>query len=79
MPSKSPAAEFEVDEALVLSLLLSQHPDLAALSIRPLGRGWDNIMFRLGDTLTIRLPRREASAVLLLNERFGASRKMRAR
>ena len=30
--------------------------------------GWDNAIFRLGDDLAVRLPRREASVALILNE-----------
>jgi aminoglycoside phosphotransferase (APT) family kinase protein len=63
-----PAAEVDVDEALVRALLREQHPDLAALAITPLATGWDNVMYRLGDDLTVRLPRRAASAYLVLHE-----------
>jgi aminoglycoside phosphotransferase (APT) family kinase protein len=63
-----PAAEVDVDEALVRALLLEQHPDLASLALTPLATGWDNVMYRLGDDLTVRLPRRAASAYLVLHE-----------
>lgn len=68
MSDRTPSAEIEIGPALVRSLLLDQHPDLARLPIAPLGHGWDNAMFRLGSELVIRLPRRTASANLLHNE-----------
>lgn len=64
----SPEAEIEVDEATVRALLAAQHPDLAGLPLRLVGAGWDNILWRVGDDLVVRLPRREAAAELLLHE-----------
>ena len=64
----TPAAEVEIDVALVRALIAAQHPDLAELPIRPAESGWDNAMFRVGETLAARLPRRAASAPLILNE-----------
>jgi aminoglycoside phosphotransferase (APT) family kinase protein len=64
----TPPAEHVVDEALVRALLEAQHPDLAALPIRLIDAGWDNAMFRLGEALAVRLPRRQVSAQLVLNE-----------
>jgi aminoglycoside phosphotransferase (APT) family kinase protein len=49
-------------------LLIVQHPDLAALGITPALSGWDNAMFRLGEDLALRLPRRKAAAELVLHE-----------
>jgi aminoglycoside phosphotransferase (APT) family kinase protein len=63
-----PPAEIDVDEALVRSLLADQHPDLAGLPLEELGAGWDNVLWRLGDGLLVRLPRRAAAAVLAANE-----------
>ena len=63
-----PAAEVEVTEALVRELLAVQHPDLAGLELRELANGWDNVIFRLGDDLTVRLPRREMAAALVGHE-----------
>jgi len=57
-----------VDAALVASLLAAQHPDLAALPLSLLDEGWDNVMFRLGDDLVARLPRRAAAVSLLDRE-----------
>ncbi len=48
----------------------SSHPDLAALEISAAATGWDNAMFQeLGETISVRLPRRATvAAVLLENE-----------
>jgi aminoglycoside phosphotransferase (APT) family kinase protein len=46
-----------IDRELVRSLLADQHPDLAGLEIRAVDGGWDNMMWRLGDDLGVRLPR----------------------
>ena len=66
--SGTPAAEVMVDAPLVQDLLEEQHPDLAAHTIELLDVGWDNFMFRLGKTMTVRLPRREMAASLIANE-----------
>lgn len=58
-----PEAEVGIDEDLVRSLLRAQHPDLAELPLTPGSGGWDNVMWRLGDALAVRLPRRELGAV----------------
>lgn len=60
-----PPAEIDIDEALVRRLLEEQHRDLAGEPLEPAASGWDNAMFRLGDALAVRLPRR-ASAVPFL-------------
>ncbi len=46
-----------IDQELVRSLLADQHPDLAGLELREVDGGWDNMMWRLGDDLGVRLPR----------------------
>lgn len=63
-----PPAEIDVDEAMVRSLLADQHRDLAGLPLEELDSGWDNVLWRLGDELLVRLPRRAAAAVLAANE-----------
>lgn len=62
------AADFPIDQALVRALLAAQHPDLAHLTLTGIGEGWDNTLYRLGDALTVRLPRRAASAALIAHE-----------
>jgi len=64
----TPVAEFPIDEALVSRLLTDQHGDLAHLPLRAIAAGWDNTMFRLGDHLAVRLPRRAAAATLIGHE-----------
>ena len=66
--SDMPVAEVDIDEGLVRALLEDQHPDLADRPITPLAFGWDNVLFRLGDDLTVRLPRRTLGAQLLDHE-----------
>src|SRR5690348_3928121 len=57
--------EVKIDQELVRSLLEDQHPDLAGLEIREVGGGWDNMMWRLGDELAVRLPRLTRAPALL--------------
>jgi len=64
----TPISELEIDVSLVYRLLEEQHPDLAHLPIDLVDAGWDNVMFRLGDQLTVLLPRRAVAAPLLENE-----------
>ena len=58
----TPAAEVAIDAGLVKTLLQAQHPDLTGRNIELSASGWDNAIFRLGDDLCLRLPRRAASA-----------------
>jgi aminoglycoside phosphotransferase (APT) family kinase protein len=67
---RMPAAEVEITPSLVRYLLREQHPDLAGLPIRPMANGWDNTLFRLGDELVARLPRRLAAAPLAEQEQL---------
>lgn len=64
----TPYAEFHLDSAFVAGLLADQHPDLADLPLEHADAGWDNVMFRLGPELAVRLPRRAAAAELICNE-----------
>ncbi len=66
--SGTPASDVKIDTTLVYKLLEDQHPDLAHLPIQLVDAGWDNAMFRLGDRLSVRLPRRQAAATLIENE-----------
>ncbi|HKA03040.1 MAG TPA: aminoglycoside phosphotransferase family protein [Acidimicrobiales bacterium] len=69
MPGENmPAAEVDVDERLVRRLLAAQHPDLAGRSLVLFANGWDNVMYRLGADLVVRLPRRQVAAVLVDHE-----------
>lgn len=64
----TPIAELEIDTSFVYNLLAEQHPDLLHLPISFLDSGWDNVIFRLGDKFSIRLPRRQVAAKLVENE-----------
>jgi aminoglycoside phosphotransferase (APT) family kinase protein len=64
----TPAAEIEIDEALIRSLLADQQPHLAQHAIQIMEAGWDNVMARVGDDLAVRLPRRVLAEPLLINE-----------
>jgi aminoglycoside phosphotransferase (APT) family kinase protein len=64
----APVAELTIDLNLVRRLLGSQHPDLAHLPLQHVDAGWDNTMFRLGDRLAVRLPRRASAATLIEHE-----------
>ncbi len=63
-----PAAEVTVDEQLVRGLLREQHADLADLPLGYMDAGFDNALWRLGDDLLVRLPRRLLAAALTENE-----------
>ena len=63
-----PTADVVVDETLVRRLLTEQHPELAALPLTDPVVGWDNVTYRLGPELAVRLPRRLMSAPLIERE-----------
>ena len=66
--NRMPAAEVEVSADLVRRLLAGQHPDLARLPVEFLANGWDNELYRVGDGLVARLPRRALGAQIIKNE-----------
>lgn len=63
-----PAADVDIDRKLVTALLASQMADLAELPLVEQTAGWDNSIWRLGDDLVVRLPRRFAAAELVVHE-----------
>lgn len=67
MPGK-PDADLEITEELVRDLIAEQFPRYAALELEWAGGGWDNEMYRLGDDLAVRLPRRAMGADLIAVE-----------
>lgn len=67
---QTPAAEIDIDLALVKSLLQAQHPDLANLSISYLSEGWDNVIYRLGNKYLLRLPRRTQAVPFIEREQL---------
>jgi aminoglycoside phosphotransferase (APT) family kinase protein len=58
----------DIDADLLRQLLAAEHPDLAARSLRLINAGFDNELWRLGDDLAVRIPRRAVAAELLANE-----------
>jgi aminoglycoside phosphotransferase (APT) family kinase protein len=56
-----------IDDALVDRLVRAQHPQFAG-PLRLVEHGWDNDIYRLGDELSVRLPRRVEAAELVVNE-----------
>ncbi len=68
MVSDMPAAEVEISEPLVRELLRRQFPGVADRWLRLVTNGWDNVIFRLGPDLTVRLPRRAVAVPLVDHE-----------
>lgn len=61
--------EIPVDDTLVARLLAAQTPQWADLPLRRIASsGTDNAIFRLGDRLSVRLPRRPSAVPLLAKE-----------
>lgn len=67
-PIGSPAAEVELDVPFARRLLEQQHPDLAPLPLRLADEGFDNVVFRLGEALALRMPRRAEAEKLIEHE-----------
>jgi aminoglycoside phosphotransferase (APT) family kinase protein len=63
----TPAADIDVDHALVGRLVSEQHPDLQG-DLTLVANGWDNALYRLGDRLCVRIPRRQVAAALIAGE-----------
>jgi aminoglycoside phosphotransferase (APT) family kinase protein len=62
--------EVRIDEDLVRQLLRTQSPDLANLDLQLVpAQGTDNVAFRLGAELSVRLPRKPSAGRSLLVER----------
>jgi aminoglycoside phosphotransferase (APT) family kinase protein len=63
------ADELDIDETLVRRLLVGQFPDWASLPVESVpSSGTDNALYRLGDKLVVRLPRRQRSVARLEKE-----------
>ncbi len=65
---RSPAAEIDVSDQVVRRLLRQHAPSYAELPVRHVAHGWDNDMFRVGDLLVMRMPRRAQAAALVEHE-----------
>ena len=66
-----PSAEVRIDEQVVRALVATLDeaiPDAGGLAIAHVAEGWDCSVWRLGDDLALRLPRRQVVADLLVGE-----------
>ncbi|MEM8682897.1 MAG: aminoglycoside phosphotransferase family protein [Pseudomonadota bacterium] len=63
-----PEAEIEISTDLVRELLAEQCSDLSGAPLSRVASGWDNVIYRLGETMAMRLPRRALAATLLGHE-----------
>lgn len=68
MTENKPASEVTISHDLIHTMLKEFVPELADHPLRLHGAGWDNEIHRLGDDHAVRLPRREAAAVLVEHE-----------
>lgn len=66
----SPAAELTLDEQDVRELVRTVAPHLAALPLSRFAEGWDNITWRLGSDLAVRMPRRDLAGPLIRHEQL---------
>lgn len=64
----SPAAEHDLDATGIRELLRAEAPLFADLPLVPVAEGWDNRIWRLGDSHAVRIPRRAVAAPLIRNE-----------
>lgn len=67
-PQNMPAADIEISIEDVAALVESQYPPLAGEPIVEVGFGWDNFMFRVGETHVARFPRRKVSSPMVAHE-----------
>lgn len=63
-----PPAEVALSTGQVAALLEEQHPELATEEIRVMGHGWDNLLFRVGESHIARFPRRRLAVDLVGHE-----------
>lgn len=68
MTQNRPASEITISHDLIHTMLKEFVPQLADQPLTLHGEGWDNEIHRLGDDHAVRLPRREAAAVLVEHE-----------
>ncbi len=61
-------SDSEIDASQARALIAAHFPDLAALAVTRLSAGWDNVVYRVGEELVFRFPRREMGAQLLTHE-----------
>lgn len=72
MGADAPDADVHLDASVVRALLEAQYPDLlgagGAAAIVEVASGWDNAVFRVGDEVAVRMPRRAPAAALVAGE-----------
>jgi aminoglycoside phosphotransferase (APT) family kinase protein len=61
-------AELAIDAAIARAAIARQFPQLAELNVQPLGEGWDNAAFLVGDAYVFRFPRRRVAVNLIETE-----------
>jgi len=66
--TETPTATVEITPAVVRSLVDTQFPQWAEFPLTFASEGWDNVTYRLGGSLAIRLPRREATLATVAAE-----------
>lgn len=64
----SPTAERILDESGVRALVRTVAPSRAELPLTRFAEGWDNVTWRLGDDVAVRLPRRALAVPLIEHE-----------
>jgi len=68
MPKNAPETEVAISHDLIHTLLAEFVPELAHEPLELVASGWDNEIHRVGTNHAVRLPRREASSGLVVNE-----------
>jgi aminoglycoside phosphotransferase (APT) family kinase protein len=61
----TPAAQTHITRDLVANMIARQHPSLAHLPVTFVAEGWDNAMYRVGESLCARIPRRKVAEDLI--------------
>lgn len=67
-PTGTPPAEAPVGLDTVSPLISRQFPRYAHLPLSRLSEGWDNVVYRLGDDFSVRIPRHAKSAQISTSE-----------
>jgi len=66
--TKQWTAELSVEPELAKRLIESQFPALTPVSLKLIGEGWDNIVYRVNNDYAFRFPRRQIAVALLETE-----------
>ena len=73
-PTATPDAGLEITAELVRALVDGQFPQWRGEPLTFVSEGWDNVMYRLGEHLAVRLPRREATVTFSAAEHLWLAR-----